>query len=189
MTAPATPDQPPKPRVTARDRELRRLRILARLQEGWSYEAIASEAGLSRERIRQIVEETIEQREVNRSCDHVRLQMMRLDPALRLAAEQVAAGDLRAVDRLLRVMERLDKYQTMAAAALRFDDGEDLGPKLLAKFERAAEAHRQSEEAKRAAEAAFQTGVSEPPSSGPDEDMCTAYLRRQAFDSVRFAQE
>jgi hypothetical protein len=167
MTDPAaTPADLPKPRVTARDREFRRLQILARLQEGWSYEAIAWEAGLSRERVRQIIEETIESREVNTSRDHVRLQIMRLDPALRLAAEKVAKGDLRAVDRLLRVLDRLDKYQTTAAAVLRVDDGEDLKVKLLAKFERVAEAHRQAQEAKRALEEAQAEETHPEPDSG-----------------------
>ena len=105
-----------KPRFTAKDRDDRRMRIFARLQEGWSYEAIAAREGLTRERIRQIAAETLAGRSVDASRDHLRLQIARLDPALRLAAEQVAAGDLRAVDRLLRVLDRLDKYQGAAAA-------------------------------------------------------------------------
>lgn len=103
---------PPRPRVTAADRARRRLRIFARLQEGWSYEAIAQEENLSRERIRQIVKQTLDRREVDPDADFIRLQIARLDPALRLAAEKIAAGDLRAIDRLMRVLDRMDEYHS-----------------------------------------------------------------------------
>jgi hypothetical protein len=102
-------------RVTAADRERRRLRIFARLQEGWSYEALAEAEALSRERIRQIVKASLDRREVDPNADFIRLQMARLDPALRLASEKVAEGDLMAIDRLLRVLDRMDKYQSAAA--------------------------------------------------------------------------
>ncbi len=50
---------PPSPapivRRTAREREQRRIRILAMVQAGFSYEAIARDENLSRERVRQIV--------------------------------------------------------------------------------------------------------------------------------------
>jgi hypothetical protein len=105
-------DTPARPRVTAADRARRRLRIFTRMQEGWSYEAIAEEEKLSRERIRQIVKQSLDRREVDPSADYLRLQIARLDPALRLAAAKVAAGDLRAIDRLLRVLDRMDKYQS-----------------------------------------------------------------------------
>ena len=112
----------PRPRVTAADRERRRLRIYARLQEGWSYEALAEAENLSRERIRQIVKASLDRREVDPDADFVRLQMARLDPALRLASEKVAAGDLKAIDRLLRVLDRMDKYQSAAVCDVEDDD-------------------------------------------------------------------
>jgi hypothetical protein len=108
---------PPRPRVTAADRAQRRLRIYARLQEGWSHEAIAAEERLSRERVRQIAKEILDRREVDPDADYLRLQMARLDPALRLAGEKVAAGEVTAIDRLLRVLDRMDKYHGAAAAA------------------------------------------------------------------------
>jgi hypothetical protein len=141
MDASATPASPPKPRRTAQDREVRRRRIFGRLQEGWSYEAIAEEEGLTRERIRQIVAETLGQREVDPSADHNRLQIVRLDPALRLTAEKVAAGDLQAVDRLLRVLARLDRYQSADAIARQNEDPENIKEKLYAKLSNAFQHH------------------------------------------------
>ena len=122
----------PRPRRTADDRELRRRRIFARLQEGWSYEAIAEAEDLSRERIRQIIVQSLDQREIDPNRDHTRLQIARLDPALRLAGEAVAKGEIKAIDRLLRVLERLDKYQ--GAAVVVAENEGDARERILAKL-------------------------------------------------------
>jgi len=111
VTEPLPAPPPLKPRRTARDRLVRRRRIMDRLREGRSYEEIAEAEGLSRERIRQIVVEALAQREVDAQRDHAQLQMLRLAPALRLAAKGVAEGDRRAIAELVRVLDRLDKYQ------------------------------------------------------------------------------
>jgi hypothetical protein len=116
---------PPRPRVSAADRERRRIRIFARMQEGWSYEAIGREEKVSRERVRQIVKETLDERKVDPSTDHTRLQLARLDPALKLVAEKVAAGDLRAVDKLLRILDRMDKYQSSIVLEDNPEESED----------------------------------------------------------------
>ena len=121
MDASATSASSPKPR-TARDRAMRRLRIFARLQEGWTHEAIAQSENLTRERVRQIVAETLGQREVAPSYDHARLQAARLEPALQLAVERVREGDLAAIDRLLRVLNQLDRYQSVAAVSAQDTD-------------------------------------------------------------------
>jgi len=113
------------------------------MQEGWSYEAIAQDERLSRERIRQIVAETPALREIDAVRDHARSQIARLDPALRLAGEKVAAGDLRAIDRLLKGLARLDKYQRGSAARAKADDLEIPGERR----DRALEAHNRPEDA------------------------------------------
>jgi len=116
----------------------RRRRIFALLQEGWSYEAIAEVEDPSRERIRQIIKETLEDREREPSGDHQRLQSARLDPALRLAAEQVAAGDLKAIDRLIRVLNQIDKYQAIGGKPVRGmmteEEQNDARERILAKL-------------------------------------------------------
>jgi Sigma-70, region 4 len=105
------------------------------MQQGWSYEAIARDEGLSRERIRQIIKDALEGRDAEPSGDHQRLQLARLDPALRLAAEQVAAGDIKGIDRLIRVLKQMDKYQGAAEAHLaRFDDEEDARERIFDKL-------------------------------------------------------
>lgn len=136
---------PLKPRRTARERLVRRARIMERLREGRSYEEIAQAEGLSRERIRQIVVQALSQREVEAQRDHAQLQMLRLAPALRLAAQGVAEGDRAAITALIRVLDRLDKYQAAGGAAeLTYDEGarERLLTKLNTMSERMIAARR-----------------------------------------------
>jgi hypothetical protein len=122
-------------RAAARD--LRRLRILASLQTGLSYAAIGRAEGLTRERVRQIVAKALDEEGAGTKLDHARVQIARLEPALRLAAGAVAEGDLSAIDRLLRVLDRLDRYSAVAGAATSEDAGGR--ERLLAKLNAMAE--------------------------------------------------
>jgi hypothetical protein len=101
---------PHRPRRTAHQREERRARIMAQVRAGFSYEAIARDESLSRERIRQIVSQSLNEEKRADRHDHNRLQIARLEPALRLAARGVEAGKLQAIGHLLKVLERMDKY-------------------------------------------------------------------------------
>ena len=124
-------------RLAARDREFRRLRILAMVQAGWSYAAIGREEAISRERVRQIVAQAFEAGESETKLVHARVQIARLEPALRLAARSVADGDLAAIDRLLRVLDRLDRYSAIDGAEAAYDEGGR--ERLLAKLNSMAE--------------------------------------------------
>ena len=115
----------------------RRKRIFARLKEGASYEEIAAEEGVSRERIRQIVSEVLQKRSVDSGADHAKLQLDRLLPAMQLAAEAIAAGDVTAITPYLKVLDRLDRYQTVAGAHQVYDD--EARKKLMDKINRMAE--------------------------------------------------
>ena len=119
MTEDAEPDRPRKRLTSAAAKAERRSRIFSRLMAGWSYEAIADEEKLSRERIRQIVGESLDEHEIEGDQDHSRLLLARLNPALRLIGERIEKGDLTAVDRLVRVLDRIDRYQSRAKTAQR----------------------------------------------------------------------
>jgi DNA-binding Lrp family transcriptional regulator len=112
---------PATSRAAARD--LRRLRILASLQAGLSYAAIGRAEGLSRERVRQIVAKALDEGGTGTRLDHAGVQNARLEPALRLPAGAVAGGDLGAIDRLLRALDRLDRYSAVEGAATSEDTG------------------------------------------------------------------
>jgi hypothetical protein len=128
----------PRPLVvrrTAHDRSERQIRIMGMVRSGFSYEAIASEEQISRERVRQIVVVALAAKG-GAPGDRVRVQRARLEPALRLAARGVENGKLSAIPQLLRVLDRLDKYDAVADAAPAYD--ESARERLLAKLDRAA---------------------------------------------------
>ena len=121
-----------RPHSTARQREQRRLRIMDRVRSGISYEQIGHEEKLSRERVRQIVVQSLQGYGTGRLDDHNRVQLTRLEPALRLAARAVEEGDLRGVTALLRVLDRMDKYG--AAVEATREDHAAIHKRLMAKL-------------------------------------------------------
>ena len=85
-------------------------RIFARLQDGAGYGEIVAEEGFSRERLRQIVRAATAPGRGYDGPDHKRMQIARLTPALRLAADGVAHGDAKSFPLLLKIIDRLDRY-------------------------------------------------------------------------------
>jgi len=78
--------------------------------------------GLSRERVRQIVAQALDAGKGDTTLEHAKAPIARLEPALRLAARGVTEGDLSAIDRLLRVLDRLDKYSAAPGAEETYDE-------------------------------------------------------------------
>ena len=115
---------------------LRRRRIFAWLRDGLTYDEIAAEEGVSRERIRQIVSEVLQKRAVDSGADHAKLQLDRLMPAMQLAAEAISAGHVSAISSYLKVIDRLDRYQSVAIASEEYDG--EARRKLLEKLNRLA---------------------------------------------------
>jgi hypothetical protein len=91
-------------------RAMRLQRIFGRLQEGAGYAEIAAEERISRERLGRIIRRATARGRDGDQPDHTRMQIARLSPALRLAAEGVAQGDQKAIPLLLSLVDRLDRY-------------------------------------------------------------------------------
>jgi predicted transcriptional regulator len=123
-------------RLGAQGMVFRRRRVFARLREGLTYDEIANEEGVSSARVRQIVSEELQKRAVDSGADHAKLQLDRLAPAVQLAAEAIAAGDISAITPYLKALDRLDRYQTVAGANQVYDD--EARKKLLDKINRIA---------------------------------------------------
>ena len=102
-----TEPKPARPRLNPYTKAVRRERIFARLSLGWSYDKIAREEGVSDRRIRQIVTDALRRQKLDDPTDHAIIQLMRLDAAHQLAARAVDSGDLKAIDSLLKVLERM----------------------------------------------------------------------------------
>jgi hypothetical protein len=108
--------QAPRPRLNIVSRAARTKRIFARMREGWAYDEIARDEGLSAERVRQIVAEVLGKRVIDRGPHHAHLQLERLMPALRLAGEAIGRGDIRAIAPLIKVIDRMDRHQETVVA-------------------------------------------------------------------------
>ncbi len=119
----AAAEAPRKRRLNTFGRAMRRARILARIREGWAYDEVAREEGVSRERIRQIVSEVLQKRKVDSGADHARLQLMRLERMMHFTGEALMGGDLKVGWLYLQTLDRLDRYQKVACASEEYDDG------------------------------------------------------------------
>jgi hypothetical protein len=123
-------------RLGAHGMMFRRRRIFASLREGFTYDEIAADEGVSPSRIRQIVSQELQQRAVDSGAEHAKLQLDRLAPAIQLAAEAMAGGDISAITPYLKALDRLDRYQTVATANQVYDD--EARKKLMDKINRMA---------------------------------------------------
>ena len=146
---------------------IRRRRIFARLREGWAYDEIAAQEGLTATRIRQIVAEVLEKRAVDSGANHAKLQLARLAPAVQLGAEAIAAGDVSAISPYLKALDRLDRYQSVAVANQAYD--EEARRKLMEKINRMADNLGVDEMWKAARDYLEKHGAFPADAGGPDE--------------------
>jgi uncharacterized protein YdbL (DUF1318 family) len=107
-------EEKPRKRHTKFSRAARTKRILEQLREGWAYDDIAREEGLTARRVRQIVAEFIKTREALGDATHAHMQIDRLGRAMRVASDALARGDIKAIGPFIRVVDRLDRYQALA---------------------------------------------------------------------------
>jgi hypothetical protein len=112
-------EEKPRRRQTQFTRLARTKRILERLRQGWAYDEVAAEEQLTERRVRQIVTEFLKEREAVSDAAHAQIQIDRLGRAMRVAGDALARGDIRAISPLIRVMDRLDRYQTLMETAPR----------------------------------------------------------------------
>ena len=124
----------PRPRRTAAERESRRFRIVAAIQSGFGYDEIARAEAITHERVRQIVVEFMRRNEEH-SRDLRFVQAARLEPALKLTLQMIADGKLEAVDRLVKILDRLDKYLTGPKTPI---DHAEIRERLIRRVEMAA---------------------------------------------------
>ena len=148
------------------------------MREGWAYDEIARAERVTAQRIRQIVQKALEKRVIDEDTDHAKLQLARLQPAMRLAAEAVADGHVKAIAPLLKVLDRLDRYQRVAKVNQVYDD--EARKKLFDKISRVA-ANLGVDEATtaKAAEAAGQAAES------PDSSETVTRQRKNALGGRR----
>ncbi len=98
-----------QPRARGRARINRPL-VLAAIVSGASVEEIAVSLKLSTKRVEKLLRDELRRRWIAPAQDHARLQIARLEAISTQLKVKASDGDLPTIDRLLRVLDRLDRY-------------------------------------------------------------------------------
>ncbi|MGD0640648.1 MAG: hypothetical protein ABSC22_07865 [Roseiarcus sp.] len=100
-----------------RAKAARNLRLFNLLKAGVSVAEIALQEGLSVRRARELVQEMLERRDVDPPAGFVQLQIGRLSDAMMVAHAAMMDGDMHALDRVVRIVDKLDRYHGFARPA------------------------------------------------------------------------
>jgi hypothetical protein len=113
--------------------------VLAAMINAVSFAEIAKSSELSSKQLERVVRDELRKRWIAPAQDYARLQIARLEALAAQLKEKSKDGDLPTIDRLLRVMDRLDRYHGFTKlVALSSPAGEDVRAKLMAKLAQAA---------------------------------------------------
>lgn len=103
-------------------------------------EAIADRERLTRKRVEKLLSDELRRRWIAPAGDHARLQIVRLEAMAASLAPLAEAGELPAIDRLLKIVDRLDRYHGFGKGFVPRDEPEAGGrERLLAKLNAMAE--------------------------------------------------
>ncbi len=123
---------PARPKPT---RSSRAKRILASLVAGAGVAEIATAERLTRKRTETLLRQELRNRWVAPTEDFARLQIARLEQMLHKLLHGLQDGDLKAIDRAVRIVDRLDRYHGFTKAKrLPAQYGEEERVRLLKKI-------------------------------------------------------
>jgi hypothetical protein len=115
-------------------------KIVAALVSGQSVEAIAEAERLTRKRVEALLRDELRRRWVAPAAEHARLQIVRLEAMAAKLAPSTENGELPAIDRVLKILDRLDRYHGFGKLAPANDAPDEGGrERLLAKLNAMAE--------------------------------------------------
>jgi hypothetical protein len=113
--------------------------VLAAMINGSSLTAIAASENLSAKVVERLLRDELRKRWIAPAQDYARLQIARLEAIATQLKEKSRDGELPAIDRLLKVLDRLDRYHGFTKlAGLSTSSREDIREKLIAKLEQAS---------------------------------------------------
>jgi hypothetical protein len=110
MTQTIPPNRSKRARVT------RAQRVLASLIAGAGVDEIAATERLTPKRTESILRQELRNRWVAPAEDFARLQIARLEQMILKLLERLQNGDLKAIDRALKIVDRLDRYHGFTKA-------------------------------------------------------------------------
>jgi hypothetical protein len=117
-------------------------RMLDQLASGKSIDHIADAQNYTRLRVEQFLRAELRAISIRPVRDYAKIQIRRLDGLVGKLTELANAGDLGAIDRLLKVLDRLDRYHGFSARFLPdLAQGEISHQRLLGKLLHAARNH------------------------------------------------
>jgi hypothetical protein len=126
---------PPKRSRTSRAR-----RVFASLIAGAGVDEIAAAERLTRKRTESILREALRGRWVVQAEEFAQLQIARLEQMILRLLDRIQNGDLKAIDRALKIVDRLDRYHGFTKARrLPEQFGEEERARLLKKLNEMAE--------------------------------------------------
>ena len=99
-----------------RSRVTRAQRVLASLIAGAGVDEIGATERLTRKRTENILRQELRNRWVAPAEDFARLQIARLEQMILKLLERLQNGDLKAIDRALKIVDRLDRYHGFTKA-------------------------------------------------------------------------
>ena len=108
-------DASPPPR-SKRSLTTRAQRVLASLIAGAGVDEIGATERLTRKRTENILRQELRNRWVAPAEDFARLQIARLEQMILKLLERLQNGDLKAIDRALKIVDRLDRYHGFTKA-------------------------------------------------------------------------
>ena len=114
-------------------------RILAALLNGASLEKIAEQEAISLKRVEKLLRDELHKRWVAPAQDYARIQVARLETLLAKLTSQAENGEIAAIDRILRVLDRLDRYHGFGKLMpVERESDEEIHKRLMEKLDRAA---------------------------------------------------
>jgi hypothetical protein len=120
--------------------DARAKRMIAALVDGVDLDAIAAQERLPPKEVQAILREELSRRWVAPVADFAKIQIAQLENLCLHVMERVDSGDIAAVDRALRIIDRLDRYHGFQRTSPAIKPyGEEERERLLAKINEAAE--------------------------------------------------
>ena len=101
-------------RTRRKDRLAQRERVFEMVASGYDLEVIAATLEISVATVRRELDRAIAERRLDAPERYARLQIARLNKALRVADGRLDKGDMKAVAPLLRIVAALDRYHGLA---------------------------------------------------------------------------
>jgi hypothetical protein len=105
---------PKRRRATKRELAKRDLRLIEKLAAGATIEEIAASEGISVKWARERKAAVLASRVIDPPHEFIKLQIRRLSEAMLVSYSAMSNGDLRAVDKVIKVARELDRYHGFA---------------------------------------------------------------------------